>query len=199
LLKVDIGATVMANGVEMSGQACWAGKIQTLAAQADDPSGALIHLVWNEMPQLMKKLVKSTYLTWPKFTWAIKDVSEEDIETAIVEEGRIMAFEQDPKALQAQITQQSPTAPLCTGFSGFNISHESNPVGIAAPDVNIFQGGTMGSNNIMRAFQTPTRGRGGFSRGGPPVYRANHLRHADLSANTLNMLHHLNTPQGLAV
>ncbi|KIM72080.1 hypothetical protein PILCRDRAFT_93603 [Piloderma croceum F 1598] len=99
LLKVDIGATVMANGVEMSGQACWAGKIQTLAAQADDPSGALIHSVWNEMPQLMKKLVKSTYLTWPEFTRAIKDVSEEDIETAIAEEGRIMALEQDAKAL----------------------------------------------------------------------------------------------------
>ena len=30
LLKADIGATVMANGVEMFGQACWAGKIQTL-------------------------------------------------------------------------------------------------------------------------------------------------------------------------
>ncbi|KIM72081.1 hypothetical protein PILCRDRAFT_16460 [Piloderma croceum F 1598] len=56
----------------------------------------------------------------------------------------------------------------------------------------------MGSNNIMRAFQTPARGWGGFSHRGPPVYRANHLCHADLSANTLNMLHHPNTPQGLA-
>jgi hypothetical protein len=64
--------------------------------------------------------------------------------------------------------------------------------------VNIFQGGAMDSNNIMRAFQTPTRGRGGFLRGGPPVYCANHLHHSDLSANTLNMLHHPNTPQGLA-
>jgi hypothetical protein len=155
LLKVDIGVTVMANGVEMSGQARWAGKIQTLAAQADDPSGALIHSVWNEMPQLMKKLVKSTYPTWPEFTQAIKDVSKEDIETAIVEEGRIIVLKRDAKALRAQITQQSPTAPLRAGFSGFNIDCESSPVGVAAPDVNIFQGGVMGSNNIMRAFQLP--------------------------------------------
>ena len=49
----------------------------------------------------------------------------------------------------------------------------------------------------MRGFQTPIRGRGGFPRGGA-VYRANHLRHADLSANTLNMLHHPNTAQGQA-
>ena len=41
LLKADIRVTVMA----MSGQACWAGKIQTLAVQADDLSGALIHSV----------------------------------------------------------------------------------------------------------------------------------------------------------
>jgi len=197
LAKDDIGTTVMANGVEMSGQARWAGKIQTLAAQADDPSGALIHSVWNEMPQLMKKLVKSTYPTWPEFTQAIKDVSEEDIETAMAEEGRIMALERDAKALRAQIVQQSPTAPLRAGFGGFNISRESSPA-VTVPDANIFQGGTMGSNNIMRAFQTPSRGQGSFSHGGPPVYRANHLHHADLSANTINMLHHPNTPQGLA-
>jgi hypothetical protein len=192
LLKADIGVTVMANGVEMSGQAHWAGKIQTLAAQADDPSGTLIHSVWNEMPQLMKKLVKSTYPTWPEFTQA---VSEEDIETAVEEEGRIMVLEQDAKALRAQIAQQSLTAPLRASFGGFNISWESSPAGTA--DANIFQGGTMGSNNIMRAFQTPARGQGSFSCGGPPIYRVNHLRHADLSANTLNMLHHPNTPQGL--
>jgi hypothetical protein len=32
------------------------------------------------MLQLLKKLVKSTYPTWPEFSQAIKDVSEEDIE-----------------------------------------------------------------------------------------------------------------------
>jgi hypothetical protein len=195
LLKDDIGVMVMANGVEMSGQARWASKIQTLSAQADDPSGALIHSVWNEMPQIMKKLVKSSYPTWPEFSQAVKDVSEEDIETAMTEERRIMALERDAKALRAQITLQSPTAPLRASFSGFNIGRGGNPTGAAVPDADVFQGGAMANNNIMRGFQTPSRGRG-FSRGGPAVYRANHLRHADLSANTLNMLHHPNTPQG---
>ena len=64
LLKADICAMMMANGMEMSDQACWAGKIQTLTVLVDNLSGALIHSVWNEMPQLMKKLVKSTYLAW---------------------------------------------------------------------------------------------------------------------------------------
>ena len=59
LSKGDIKATVMANRVEMSGQARWVDKIQTLTTQVDDPSGALIHSIWNEMLQL-KKLVKST-------------------------------------------------------------------------------------------------------------------------------------------
>jgi hypothetical protein len=99
LLKEDIGTTVMANGVEMSGQAHWVGKVQTLAAQADNPSGVLIHSVWNEMPQIMKKLVKTTYPTWPEFCQAIKDISEEDIETVVEEEGRIMTLERDAKAL----------------------------------------------------------------------------------------------------
>jgi hypothetical protein len=197
LLKEDIGMTVTANGVEMSSQACWAGKIQTLAAQADDPSSTLIHSVWNEMPQLMKKLVKSTYPTWPEFTQAVKDVSKEDIETAVEEEGRIMMLEWDAKALRAQITLQSPTTPLRTSFGGFNIGWGGNPASTVVLGTNPFQGGTMANNNIMRAFQTPLRGRG-FSQGGPTVYRANHLRHADLSANTLNMLHHPDTPQGHA-
>jgi hypothetical protein len=149
LLKEDIGTTVMANGVEMSSQARWVGKIQTLAAQADDPSGALIHSVWNEMPQLMKKLVKSTYLTWPKFTQAVKDVSKEDIETAVEEEGRIMMLERDAKALRAQITLQSPTAPLCTSFGRFNIGRGGNPASAVVPGMNPFQGGMMANNNIM--------------------------------------------------
>jgi hypothetical protein len=197
LLKNDIGVAVMANGVEMSGQARWAGKIQTLAAQADDPSGALIHSVWNKMPQLMKKLVKSSYPTWPEFSQAVKDVSEEDIETAVTEERRIMMLEREAKALRAQITLHSPTAPLRTGFGGFNIGRGGNPTGTAIADANIFRGGTMANNNIMRGFQAPFRGWG-FSRGGPTVYRANYLCHADLSANTLNMLHHPDTPQGHA-
>src|SRR5882762_5965157 len=119
-----------------------------LSLQADDPSGALIHLVWNEMPQIMKKLVKSSYPTWPEFSQAVKDVSEEDIETVMTEERRIMALERDAKALRAQITLQSPTAPLRASFSGFNIGRGGNPTGAAVPDADVCQGGTMANNNI---------------------------------------------------
>jgi len=44
------------------------------------------------MPQIIKKLVKSSYPTWPEFSQAVKDVSEEGIETAMTEERRIMAL-----------------------------------------------------------------------------------------------------------
>jgi hypothetical protein len=116
LLKEDIGMTVMANGVEMSGQAHWVGKIQTLAAQADDPSSTLIHSVWNEMPQLIKKLIKSTYSAWPKFTQAVKDVSEEGIETVGEEEGRIMMLKWDAKTDHSSVsTSFSGLYPLLTG------------------------------------------------------------------------------------
>jgi hypothetical protein len=160
------------------------GKVHTLAAQADDPSGALIHSVWNEMPQIMRGLIKSTYPTWPEFCQAIKDISEEDIETAVEEEGRIMTLERDAKALRAQIALQSPTAPLCTSFSGFNVSWESNPTAVTAPDMNVFQGGTMASNNITQGFQTPSRGQGSSFHGTPFVYHASYLRHADLSTSS---------------
>jgi hypothetical protein len=82
-------------------------------------------------------------------------------------------------------------------FGGFSISWGGNSTSTVAPDANVFPGGTMASNNIMHGFQMPLRGRGGSSRG-PTVYCANHLHHADLSTNTLNMLHHPNTPQGHA-
>ena len=59
------------------------------------------------MLQLMEKLIKSTYLTWPEFSQAIKDVSEEDIDTVVQEESRIMMLEWDTKA-------NHPSVPHCT-------------------------------------------------------------------------------------
>ena len=80
-----------------------------------------------------------------------------------------MTLEWDAKALRAQIVLQSPTAPLHAGFGGFNINRGSTPASATAPDANVFQGGRMGNNNIMRGFQTPIRGRGGFPHGGAVV------------------------------
>ena len=102
-----------------------------------------------------------------------------------------------PQQVKSLKGLQSPTAPLHTSFGGFNIGQGGNPASAVVLGMNPFQGGMMANNNIMRPFQTLLRGQG-FSRGGPTVYHANHLRHTDLSANTLNMLHHPNTPQGHA-
>jgi hypothetical protein len=45
LAKEDIGVIVMANGVEMTGQAQWASKILAWSTLAEDPTGASIHSV----------------------------------------------------------------------------------------------------------------------------------------------------------
>jgi hypothetical protein len=63
LKKEDIGVMVFSNGVEMTGQARWANKIQSLAMLAEDPTGALIHSVRENMPALMRKLVKGSFNT----------------------------------------------------------------------------------------------------------------------------------------
>jgi hypothetical protein len=206
LKKEDIGAMVFSNGVEMTGQARWANKIQSLALLADDPTGALIHSVRENMPALMRKLVKGSFDTWPRFCVAVKAVSEEEIESAVEEEKCISTVEEESKKLRVQLLLQSPTAPLRTAFGGFNVDRRTSPAG-AAPvntnDANVFQGGMMGAGNIMRGFQAPSRGSpnvpgsSGFGRGGIG-FRNARLRHADLSANTKDMVQHPDTPQGNA-
>jgi hypothetical protein len=99
LKKDDIGVMVFSNGVEMTGQACWANKIQSLALLADNPTGALIHSVRETMPALMRKLVKGLFDTWPRFCAAIKAVSDEEIESAVDEERRIGTVEEELKKL----------------------------------------------------------------------------------------------------
>jgi hypothetical protein len=67
LAKEDIRVIVMANRVEMTGQAQWASKILALSALAEDPTSTLIHSVQDGMPDIMKKLVKGMFGTWSAF------------------------------------------------------------------------------------------------------------------------------------
>jgi len=204
LAKEDIGVIVMANGVEMTGQARWASKILALSALAEDPTGASIHSVRDGMPDIMKKLVKGTFGTWAAFCAAIKAISDDEIDNAIAEEKRISAVEDESRRLRAQLqAQQSPTAPLRSAFSGFNINRSRPPAAPPLSEAQFFQSGTMGANNIMSGFQ-PARGTAPVPAPPPaptpiqraPLFRANHLRHADLSANTKDMVHYPNTPEG---
>jgi len=198
LAKEDIGVIVMANGVEMTGQARWANKVLALSALAEDPTGASIHSVRDGMPDIMKKLVKGTFGTWAEFCTAVKGVSDDEIDTAVAEENRISAVEDESKVLRAQLqAQQSPTAPLRTAFGGFNINRPRPPAAPPLSEAQFFQSGTMSASNIMNRFQpaksaapapaTPQR---------IPQFRANHLRHADLSVNTKDMVHYPDTPDG---
>lgn len=202
LAKEDIGVIVMANGVEMSGQARWASKILALSALAEDPTGASIHSVRDGMPDIMKKLVKGTFATWAEFCTAVKAVSDDEINTAVAEEKRISAVEDESKRLRTQLqAQQSPTAPLRSAFGNFNMNRSHAPVAPPLSEAQFFQSGTMGANNIMNRFQ-PARSTIPAPASPPmpaqraPAYRANHLRHADLSANTKNMVHYPDTPEG---
>ena len=201
LAKEDVGVLVTVNGVEMTGQARWANRILALSALAEDPSCASLHSIREGMPDIMKKLVRGEFKTWELFCAAVKAVSDDEVKMAVNEEKRITAIEQESKRLRAQIAiQQSPTAPLRAAFGGFNIAR---PRPMAAPpltETQFFQGGTMSDNNIFHATRNPNP-----TSSTPPVvqrittgFRANHLRHADLSANTKDMIHHGDTPAGQA-
>ena len=157
----DIGVMVFLNGVEMTGQARWANKIQSPAMLAEDPTGALIHSVRENMPALMRKLVKGSFDTWASFCTAVKAVSDEEIENAVSEEKRISTVEEESKKLRVQLLLQSPTAPLHTAFGGFSFDRKASPAGAASVivnDANVFQGGTMGTGNIMCRFQVLVEG-----------------------------------------
>src|ERR1700677_5087748 len=146
------------------------------------------------MPDIMKKLVKGTFGTWAEFCTAVKAVSDDEINTAAAEEKRISTVEDESKRLRAQLqAQQSPTAPLRTAFGGFNIDRPCPPATPPMSEAQFFQSSTMSANNIMNRFQ-PARDAAPAPAPAPPQripqFRANHLRHADLSVNTKNMVHY---------
>ena len=198
LVKEDIGSTVMANGVEMSGQARWAGKIQTLSAQADDPSGALIHSVWNEMPQLMKKLVKSTYPTWPEFTQAVKTLVRRTSTLQWWKKGGSWRSSGMQRHFEHRLLNNPRLHPFALALAGLVSTVRGAPVMLVLQIQTSLKVAQWAATISCEDSKLPPEDRGGFPRGGPHTYHAHHLCHADLSANTVNMLHHPNTPQGLA-
>jgi hypothetical protein len=154
LKKEDIGMMAFLNGVETTGQAHWVNKIQSLSMLAEDPTGALIHSVRENMPALMRKLVKGSFDKWMNFCTAVKTVSDEE------EEKHISMVEEESKKLQVQLLLWLPTAPLHTVFGGFSLNCRASPAGAASiiiNNVNILQGGTMEAGTIMRGFQAPSR------------------------------------------
>ena len=194
LAKEDVGVLVTVNGVEMTGQARWANKILALSKLAEDPSCASLHSIREGMPDIMKKLVKGEFKTWDLFCAAVKAVSDDEVETAVSEEKRITAIEQESKRLRAQLA--SPTAPLRTAFGGFNIARPRSQATPPLTEAQFFQGGTMGSNNIFQPPLNPNPQPAPVVLRTTTGFRANHLRHADLSANTKDMVHHGDTPEG---
>jgi hypothetical protein len=197
LLAGDIGKIVMHHGLEMSGQTAWANRILVLAEAAEDPSGAMIHEIWEAMPAMMKKLVTSTFTDWKGFCDAVKAVDDDRIAVAMQDETRLMVVEAETRRLREELARRtapnSPMAPLHAAFGGFSVSRGGAPPSRGAAEANPFVGGTMHGGKIMRRFQ---RGRGSGSSGTNFFQRANHFRMADLSCNTRDMVHHPATPAG---
>ncbi|KAJ7773607.1 hypothetical protein DFH07DRAFT_952654 [Mycena maculata] len=201
LSKGMIGKTEMVKGVETTGQAAWANRILFLSGLAQDTSGALISSVREEMPEVMQKLLKGTFATWPDFCAAVKAIDEDEIRLTLANEERISQMEKEVQRLRAEMRssvspQGSLTGPLRAGFNNFNLGRGGGPQRPSPAGVNadpFAGGGPMHPNNIMRGFQGPVRG-GNPTRG--TGYRPNSQRMADLSANTAAMLHHADMPGG---
>jgi hypothetical protein len=163
LLKEEIGMDVMHNGVEMSGQARWASRILALSALADDNTGALISVVRDGMPEVMKKLIKGEFDTWLAFCDAVKKVSVNEIDSALTEEKRLRSMEDESRSLRALLARSaqrppppSPATPatqLASSFASFGVAHGAPaPATPSRSNANPFQGGTMGANNIMCGY-----------------------------------------------
>ncbi|KAF8207843.1 hypothetical protein K438DRAFT_1962109 [Mycena galopus ATCC 62051] len=196
LRKEDIGKVVIVRGMETTGQAAWANRVLALSMRADDPSGAMIHGIRDGMPAMMRKLVTGTFTSYKAFCDAVKAVDDDTIATAMEEETRLAQVENDTRRLrdelaQARRTPASPTAPLRAAFGGFALTRGGAPRAPGHPNA---QGDPFGGGPVRGAV--PARGtRGGAAaRGG--VFRANHLRMADLTRNTAGMVHHASTPAG---
>ena len=172
LLKEEIGVDVMHNGVEMSGQAHWASKVLALSALADDSTGALISVVRDGMPEVMKKLVKGEFDTWMEFCDAVKKVSVDEIDSALTEEKCLRSMEDESRSLRALLARSTqrpppplpatPTTQLASSFASFSVARgapaTTTPAAPSRPNVNPFQGGTMGANNIMRSVASAQLG-----------------------------------------
>ncbi|KAF7371818.1 hypothetical protein MVEN_00038500 [Mycena venus] len=98
LRKEDIGKVVYVKGIDMTGHVAWANRILALSANADDPSGAMIHEIREGMPAVMKKMVTGTFKTWKDFCDAVKGVDDDTIAVTVADESRLDQVETPPSA-----------------------------------------------------------------------------------------------------
>ena len=89
----DVLKLTLVNGVEMTGRAIWIGKIRQLSSQAKDTEGALIGVVYENLPDILKKHMKSEFKDWNEFIKEAQDVKESDIQQSLKEDNRIVALE----------------------------------------------------------------------------------------------------------
>ena len=79
LAAEDVLKVTEVNGAEMTGRAIWVSKVRKLATQAKDSDGALIGVVHEDLPDIIKKHMKSDFTDWDDFLKAVQDVKETDI------------------------------------------------------------------------------------------------------------------------
>ena len=193
----DVLKLTMVNGVEMMGWAIWIGKVRQLSAQAKDMEGALIGVVYENLPDILKKHMKPEYKDWDEFIKEAQDVKESDIWQSLKEDNRIIALEQQlseqlqhqfitPSASRPPLAPTLPTTPLQAMMSNFVVSHPSvvsQPSNPTSQSNNPFlQGGTMSLTNLFAGYSAQHR---------PPAKRM-----SDLTTNTRGKLHHANTALG---
>ena len=119
----DVLKLTMVNGVERTGRGIWIGKVSRLSAQAKDTEGALIGVVYKNLPDILKKHMKPEYKDWDEFIKEAQDVKESDIRQSLKEDNRIVALEWQlseqsqhqfipPSASRPPLAPTSPTVPL---------------------------------------------------------------------------------------
>ena len=155
------------NGVEMTGQAIWIGKIRQLSSQAKDTEGALIGIMYENLPDILKKHMKSEFKDWDEFIKEAQDVKESDIRQSLKEDDRIVALKQQlskqlqhhfnaPAPARPPATPTSPTTPLRAMMNNFAVSCSSAATPPSNPTLQsnnpFLQGGTMSSTNLFAGY-----------------------------------------------
>ena len=163
LAAEDVLKVTEVNGVEMTGRAIWVSKVRKLTTQAKDSNGALISVVHKDLPDIIKKHMKSDFTDWDDFLKAVQDVKKTDICQSVKEDEQIMVLERNNKLLCLQIDAQttrasptSPTAPLCTMMRNFTVSHPPGPgptpTTLLPHDNTFLQNGSMTPTNLFAKY-----------------------------------------------
>ena len=94
--------------------------------------GALIGVVYKNLPDILKKHMKLEFKDWNEFIKEAQDVKESDIRQSLKEDDRIVALEQQlseqlqcrfnaPALARPPATPTSPTAPLQAMMNNFAV------------------------------------------------------------------------------